>query len=87
MTEKVEPKEEAASKRAADATTVGVQSTEDKETESKIEEKGESKNAEVRKEHAADDRNKDTAEEIKSLQSEPEPEQAEPKEHRCAEHT
>ena len=75
MPHKAEPKEQSVSGKAGDATTVGVQSTENKETESKIEEKGESKNAEARKEHAADDRNKDTEEEIKSLQSEPEPEQ------------
>ena len=39
MPDKAEPKEQSVSGKAADATTVGVQSTEDKETESKIEER------------------------------------------------
>jgi len=74
--EQAEPKEQ-----AAGAATAGVQSIADKENESKTEEKAEGKNAEASEKCLEEDLTKDTNEESKSLQGEPEAEQAEWKEH------
>merc|ERR1711879_320535 len=47
MPEKAEPKEQLAAGEAVNATTAGLQSTEDKETKRKTEEEAEGKNAEA----------------------------------------